>query len=168
MDVIALRTPLGFLVRTHMFASDAGHALQRSASPITSNPIVQPFVGEIVEYFACCRARVKIGIGFILKLPSHEPAMRLCKFDGLVDHSDSALGGGRYDDLGSKEPHKLTPLHAKWLRHRDDERVSLRGAHHGETNSCISAGRFDDCLTRLKISLPFRRLDYSEGQAVLH
>ena len=111
---------------------------------------------------------MNIGIGFILKLPGHEPAMGLGKLDGLVDHAYSALGGGSYDDLRSKKPHQLTPLDAKWLCHGDHKRISLGCANHGKTNSRISAGRLYDRLARLELSRLFGRLDYPESQSVLH
>ena len=111
---------------------------------------------------------MKIGIGFILKLPSHEPAMRLGKLDGLGDHAHAALGGGSYDDLRPKEAHQLTPLHAKWLCHGHHKRISLGRANHGKTNPGISACRLYDRLAGLKLSRLFGRLDYPESQSVLH
>src|SRR6185437_12733016 len=68
-------------------------ALQGSTGSIARNPVVQPFSGEIVEYLAGRCARVDIGVGFILELPGHEPAMRLGELDRLIDHAYSALGG---------------------------------------------------------------------------
>ena len=111
---------------------------------------------------------MNIGIGFVLKLPRHVPAMGLGKLDGLVDHAHSALGGGGYDDLRSKEPHELAPLDAKWLCHGDHKRVSLGCADHGKTDSRIPACRLYDCLARLKLSGFFGRLNYPERQSVLH
>src|SRR5450759_5682764 len=98
---------------------------------------------------------MNVRIGFILKLPCHVPAMRFGKLDGLVDHAYSALGGGGYDDLRSKEPHELTPLDAKWLCHGDHQRISLGCANHGKTNPRISACRFYD-LSLIHISEPTR------------
>jgi hypothetical protein len=111
---------------------------------------------------------MNIGIGFILELPGHEPAMGLGKLDGLVDHADGALGGGRDDHLGAKKAHQLAPLDAEWLRHGHHQRVSLGGADHGKTDAGISACRLDHGLTGLEFSGFFRRLDHAERQAVLH
>src|ERR1700733_9583805 len=111
---------------------------------------------------------MNIRIGFVLKLPSHEPSMCLGKLDGLTDHSYSTLSGGSYDDLRSKEPHELTALNAKWLCHGDHKRISLGRANHGKTNPGIPACRLYDGLARLKLSRLFGRLDYPEGQSVLH
>src|SRR5277367_5405043 len=108
-----------------------------------------------------------IGIGFILKLPSHEPVMRLSELDGLSDHSHRALGSGSHNNLRSEEPHELTPLNAKWLCHGDHKRISLGCANHRKTNSRISACRLNDRLTRLELSGLFGRFDYSESQSVL-
>src|ERR1700674_1970864 len=111
---------------------------------------------------------MNIGIGLILKLPRHEPAMRLGKLDGLVDHADRPLGGGSYNDLRSKEPHELAPLYAKRLCHGDYKRISLGCANHGKRNPRISACRLDDRLGGFKLSRFFSRFDDPESQSVLH
>src|ERR1700681_3913476 len=110
---------------------------------------------------------MKIGIGFILKLPGHEPAMRLGKLDGLGDHAHTALSGGSYDDLRSKEAHQLAPLNAKRLCHGHHKRVSLGCANHGKTNPRVSACRLDDRLAGLKPSRLFGPLDDAQSQSVL-
>ena len=110
---------------------------------------------------------MNIGIGFILELPGHVPAMRFGKLDGLIDHANGALGGGSYNDLRSKEPHQLAPLDAEWLRHGDHKRIALGCANHGKANSRISACRLDDGLARLELSRLFGRLDHPESQSVL-
>src|SRR5664279_1801302 len=94
--------------------------------------------------------------------------MCLGKLDGLGDHAHTALGGGSYDDLRSKEAHQLAPLNAKWLCHGHHKRVSLGCANHGKTNPRISACRLDDCLAGLKLSRLFGRLDDAQSQSVLH
>src|ERR1019366_7626191 len=111
---------------------------------------------------------MNIGIGFILKLPCHVPAMRLGQLDGLIDHADSTLRGGSYNNLRSKEPHELAPLDAERLCHGDYKRIPLGCANHGKTNSRISACRFYDRLARLELSRLFGRLNYPESQSVLH
>src|SRR6266481_543457 len=143
------------------------NTLQCSARPIARHPIVQPLSGEIIEYLNRCCTGMKIGIGFILELPGHVPAVRLGKLDGLGDHADSPLGGGSYDHFRSKEPHELPPLDAKWLCHGDHKRVSLGGADHGETDPGISACRLYDRLARLELSRFFGCLDYPKGQSIL-
>src|SRR5579871_3359422 len=109
-----------------------------------------------------------IGIGLILELAGHEPAMRFGKLDGFIDHAHSALSGGSYDDLRSKKPHQLTPLDAEWLSHRDHKRVSLGCANHGKPDPRISARRLYDRLTGLKLSGLLSCLDDSESQSILH
>src|SRR6516164_8137518 len=111
---------------------------------------------------------MKIGIGFILKLPGYEPAVRLGKLDGFGDHAHTALGRGSYDDFRSKETHQLAPLNAKRLCHGHHKRVSLGCTNHGKTNPGISACRLDDRLAGLKLSRLFGRLDYPESQSILH
>src|SRR5258708_18414129 len=143
------------------------NTLQCSARPIARHPIVQPLSREIVEYLKRCCTGMKIGIGFILELPGHVPAVLLGKLDGLGDHADSPLGGGSYDHFRSKEPHELPPLDAKWLCHGDHKRVSLAGADHGKADSGISPCRLNDRLARLKLSGLFGRLDHPQSQSVL-
>ena len=143
-------------------------ALERSAGSVARNPVIQPLSGEVVQYLARRRARVNIGIGFIFKLPGHEPAMRLGKLDGLVDHADGALGGGRDNHLCAKEPHQLAPFDAERLCHGNHKRISFGRANHGKTNSGISAGRLDDGLAGLELSGLFGRLDHPERQSVLY
>src|SRR5450631_2578622 len=111
---------------------------------------------------------MNIGIGFIFKLPGHVPAMGLGEFDGLVDHSYGALGGGSYDDLGSKEPHQLAPLDAEWLRHGNHKRISLGCANHSKANSRISACRLYHRLAGLELARLFGGLDHPKRQSVLH
>src|ERR1700737_2614491 len=111
---------------------------------------------------------MNIGIGLILKLPGHEPAMRLGKLNGLIDHADSPLSGGSYNDLRSKEPHELTPLYAERFCHGDYKRIPLGCANHGKANPRISACRLYDRLARFKLSRFFGRFDYPESQSVLH
>src|SRR5437763_12436564 len=109
-----------------------------------------------------------VGIGFVLKLPGHEPTMLLRKLDCLVHHPYSALSSGRHNDLRSKKAHELAPLDAKWFRHSKHKRISLRRANHRETDSGIPACRLNDCLAWLKLARLFGRLDYPESQSVLH
>ena len=109
-----------------------------------------------------------VGIGFVFKLPGHEPAMLLRKLDGLVDHPYSALSTGRHNDLRSEKAHELAPLDTKWLCHGKHKGISLRRANHRETDTGIPACRLYDCLARLKLARLFGRLDYPESQSVLH
>ena len=99
-------------------------------------------------------------IGFILKLPGHEPAVRFGELVGLGDHAHAALGGGSYDDLRPKEAHELAPLDAKWLGHSDHKRVSLGCANHGKANSRVSASGLDDGLAGLELTGLFGCLDH--------
>src|SRR5436190_13176280 len=111
---------------------------------------------------------MNVGIGFVFKLPGHEPAMLLGKLDGLVDHPYSALSSGRHNDLRSEKAHELAPFHTKWLCHSKHKRIPLRRANHRETDSGVSACRLDDCLAGLKLARLFGGLDYPESQSVLH
>src|SRR4051812_23808061 len=111
---------------------------------------------------------MNVGIGFVFKLPGHEPAMCLGKLDRLVDHSYGAFGGGRYDDLRAQKSHELAALDAERLGHGDHERIALGCANHGKTDPSISARRLDDRLARLKFSRFFGSFDYPKRQSVLH
>ena len=112
--------------------------------------------------------RMKVGIGLVLELPRHEPAMGLGELDGLVDHADGALGRGRDDDLGAEEAHQLAPLDAEGLRHGDDQRIALGGADHGKADAGVAAGRLDHGLAGLQLAGFLRGLDHAEREAVLH
>jgi len=100
-----------------------------------------------------------VGIGLVLELPGHEPAVSFCEFCGLVDHADGAFGRGRDDDLRSQKSHQLAALNAKRLRHRDHQRVALRGAHHGKADAGVAAGSLDHRLARLQLARPLGGLN---------
>src|SRR5260370_42532684 len=94
---------------------------------------------------------MNVRIRFILKLPGHEPAVRLRKLDGLVDHPYGALGGGSYDDLRSEEPHELAPLNAESLGHGQHEGESLGCATRRKTDRRSSDCGLEDRLAGLKL-----------------
>src|SRR4051794_26823082 len=111
---------------------------------------------------------MNIRIGFVLKLPGHEPAVRLGQFDGLVDHAYRALGGRRYDHFRAEKTHQLAPLDAEWLCHGDHKRMSLGRANHRKANSRIAACGLNDRLARLEFSRFFSGLDHPKRQSILH
>ena len=80
-------------------------ALQRPAGAVAGDPEVEPVAGEVVDDFARGGARVKVGVGFVLELPGHEPAMGFGQLDRLLDHADRPRGGRRQNDLRAEEAH---------------------------------------------------------------
>ena len=65
-DDLGLRPLLG------QYAPDP---LEGAAGPVAGDPVVEPLVFEIVEDLDGCRARVEIGVGLVLELAGHEPAV---------------------------------------------------------------------------------------------
>ena len=54
------------------------------------------------------------------------------------------------------------------LRHGDDQRIALRGAHHRKPDAGVAAGRLDHGLAGLELARLLRRLDHAEREAILH
>ncbi len=66
------------------------HTLQFAARSIARHPVVERLAGGIIEDLSGRRARVHVGIGFVLEVASKEPAMRPGEFDGLCRHAHAA------------------------------------------------------------------------------
>ena len=84
---------------------------------------------------------------------------------GLLDHAHAAFGGRREHDLGAEEAHQPAALDAEGLGHRDDERIALLRADHGEADAGVAAGRFDDGLAGLQLAGALGVLDDAERRA---
>ena len=126
-----------------LLSQHAADALQRAAGAVAGHPEVEPVAGEVVDDFARGGAGMEVRIGFVLELPRHEPAMGFGQFDRLLDHSDRPLGGRRQNDFRAEKAHQSPPLDAEGLGHREDERIALRGADHGEPDAGVAARRLD-------------------------
>ena len=137
----------GTLLREH-----ARDALQRSAGAVAGHPVVELLALEVVDDLARRGARMHVGIGLVLELAGQEPAVRLGQLDRLVHHAEAALGGGREHHLGAEEAHQLAALDAERFGHGDDQRIALRGAHHGEADAGVAAGRLDHGLAGLELA----------------
>jgi hypothetical protein len=108
-----------------------------------------------------------VGVGLVLELAGQEPAVGLGQLDRLVHHPGPAGRRGGEHHLGAEKAHQLPPLHAERLRHGDDQRIPLLGAHHGEADAGVAAGGLDHGLPRLEGPAPLGVLDHAEGEAVL-
>src|SRR5207237_6050719 len=104
----------------------------------------------------------------VLELPRQEPSMFLGELDCLVHHACTTGGCRCDDDLGAEKAHQPSSLDAERFRHRHYEWVALRGADHGETDTCVAARCLDHCLSRLERTPSFRVLDDAECESILH
>src|SRR5579863_3844231 len=144
------------------------HALQSASGTESRNPVVQPLVLEIPQDLLCRRARVDVGIGFILKLACVIPSVLLRQFDGLLHHSYRPPRGRRDHHLGAQESHQLAALDAEGLRHCHHQRVTLRRAYHGKPNTGVPASRLHHGLPRLQLPCALRLFDNTQGEPVLN
>src|SRR5262249_43120781 len=119
-------------------AKHTGNTLKRAAGPESGHPIVEPLALEVIDDFPSRRARVHVGIGFVLELAGGEPTMRFRKFDCLVDHSDCTIGGRGKNNLCAEGPHEVWGLDTEGLCHRDNQRIPFRCADHRKTDSSIA------------------------------
>ena len=69
------------LVSGRSLREHAPDALQRAAGAVAGHPVVEPLAGEIVDDLARGGARMHVGVGLVLELPRHEPAMRRGQLD---------------------------------------------------------------------------------------
>ena len=69
--------------------------------------------------------------------------------------------------LGAEEAHQPAPLDAELLRHGHHQRIALGGAHHGEPDAGVAAGRLDDGLPGLELARLLGRLDHAQRQPIL-
>src|ERR1700733_16274309 len=148
-------------------SQDAADPLQRAARAVASHPEIEPVAREVVDDFARGGAGMEIRVGFVLELPRHEPAIGLSQIDCLLDHSDRALGGRRYDDFGAQKAHQSPPFDAEALGHCEHERIPFSGADHRKSDAGVAARRLDDRLSGLGLAGLLRRLDDAKRQAVL-
>ena len=109
-----------------------------------------------------------VGIGFVLELAGEKPAVSLREFDRFGDHAKASTCGRREHNLRPQEAHQLTPLHAKRLRHREDQRIPFLGAHHGQADPCVSARSLDNRLARLEPPRFLRIFNHTQSQTVLN
>ena len=145
----------------------ARDALQRAAGAEARDPVVEPLAGEVGEDLLRRRARVHVGVGFVLELPAEEPAVRLGELDGLREHAAALLRRRREHDLGAEEAHQLAALDAEVLGHHDDERIALLRADHREPDAGVAARGLDDRLAGLQRAASLGALDDGPRQAVL-
>ena len=142
------------LVSGRSFSEHPRHALERPAGAVAGHPVVEPVAREVGEDLPRRRARVVVGVGLVLELARHEPAIRGGQRLHLPDHADGALRRRGDHHLGPQEPHQPAPLDAERLGHDEHQRIALGRADHGQADAGVAAGRLDDGLARLQRSRP--------------
>jgi hypothetical protein len=146
----------------------AGHALERAAGAETADEVVQGTFREVGQDLLRRGRGMSVGIGFVGELPAEEPAVFLGQFDRLVQHAGSLLRRRREHHFRAEETHQAATFDAEVFRHRDDQRIALLRADHGQADAGIAAGGLDDCLPRFQRAVALGRLNDAECQAVLH
>src|SRR4029453_498117 len=87
------------------------------------------------------RRLVDLGIGRRLELVRQEPAVGLGELDRLLVHAEALGRARREHDLGAQHAHQLAALDREAVGHGDHQRIALLGAHHGEPDAGVAAGR---------------------------
>jgi hypothetical protein len=87
---------------------------------------------------------------------------------GFVDRALHRVVSRSQYDLRAVSAQKVQTLNAHVFGHRQDDFVSLRCRNHRETDTCVTAGRFDDRSTRLELAGALCRFDHAQTDAVLH
>jgi hypothetical protein len=145
----------------------AGDALERAAGAEAGDPVVEPELGEVLQDLDRRRARVDLGVGLVLELAGHEPAVRVGQLLRLAEHADAGLDGGSEHDLGPVEAHELAALDAERLRHDDDQGIAALRADHGQPDPGVPARGLDDGLAGPQGARAFGGLDDAERQPIL-
>ena len=107
-------------------------------------------------------------VGLVFKLSRQKPAVGFGEFDGLLDHTRAFLFGRGQHNFGPQKTHHLAALDAEVFRHHQDQRITLLGTDHGQPDTGVAAGRFDDCLSRFQLAGALSVLDDPQCQAVLY
>ena len=68
-------------------AEHARNAFERSAGAKARDPVIEPFTGEGVEDLGCRRARMDIGVRFVLELTAQKPTVRLRPLTDAEPHN---------------------------------------------------------------------------------
>jgi len=148
-------------------AQHARHARQRAAGAVAGDEPVEPLALEVGQDLARRRRLVDLGIGRRLELVRQEPAVGLGELDRLLVHAE-ALGGARgQHDLGTQHAHQLAALDREAVGHGHHQRIALLGAHHGEPDAGVAAGRLDHGLAGLQRAGALGRLDDVDREPVL-
>ena len=107
-------------------------------------------------------------IGRVLELLGHEEvAVALGDLGGLGDGPAHAVGAGGQHQLGAVAPQQHPALLAHGLRHGEDALVAAGGAHHGQGDAGVAAGRLHDGGARRQQAGLLGGVDHRDGDAVL-
>jgi len=110
---------------------------------------------------------MKVRIRFILELPRQIPSIFFCQLDCHFHHSRRSERRWSEHDLRSKKSHQPSPFDGERFRHRHDERISFRGAHHREPDSSVAARRLDHSLAGLELSALLGCFYHSQRKSIL-
>ena len=105
-------------------------------------------------------------VRLVVELARQEPPVLFRELLSLDHHTRTLVSGIREDHLRAEEAHQLTALNRERLRHHTYKWVALCCAHHGQTDACVAARRFNDGLTRLELTSLLRPLDHTQCQPV--
>ena len=110
-----------------------------------------------------------LGIGGIAELLGHEViGVVRYYFVGFVDgalHEFQAMREDHARTVSAQESHAFD---VDIIGHRKDCFIAFGGAHHCQTDSRISACRFDDCPSRFQTAFTLCSLDHAQSDAVFN
>ncbi len=114
-------------------------------------------------------AAVDLGVGRVLELLGHEVArVRRNQLFGLADGAGHAFCAGGKDQLGPIGAQQHTALFAHRIGHDQGQLVAPGGAHKGQANAGIAAGRLDDDGIGFDLAGLLGGFDHRYADAVLN
>ncbi len=132
---------LGTFITQH--TRDASNGPTRA---ISGHPVIKTSVFKIRENFSpgCCF--MNIGIRTCFKLSRKEPAVLLGEGLRSLVHANTSLFLRRQYHLCAEKSHEPSAFYGKTLGHRNDQGISLSGAHHSEPYSGVTGSGFNNSL----------------------
>ena len=152
---------VGTLLAQH--APDAGHG---PAGAVSGDPVVEPVAVEIGHDFRRRGLLVDVGVGFGFELPGQEPAILLGQLDGLWYIPNPFRARGVSTTLAPRK-RIIRAARREAVGHRDDQRIALGRADHGQPNAGVAAGGFNDRLAWLQRAAALGGLDDVEREPIL-
>ena len=93
-----------------------------------------------------------VGVGGVLELTRHEPAVGFGKLTAFGDHPHALLFLRCQDDFGTQESHEFAALNREGLDHYRHEWVALGSADHRQSDAGIPRCGLDHGLARLQFT----------------
>ena len=112
--------------------------------------------------------KMRAGIVRVRKLVQHLALPGLFHSRRQITRALHALGTGDMHDLRAESAHGGRPLCAGILRHDQDHAVTAHGRDHGQGNTGITAGGFDQGIAGLNLATRLGVAQHAVGRAVLH